>query len=240
MLQRLSTPFASMSEMARQQERIANNLANANTIGFRRDRTFSETLSEELDPENAPVTDRITSQWADPEQGALESTGNPLDVALKGEGLFAFRDEQTGAERFGRAGRFALGRDGLLRTPEGLQVQGIEAPIRIPPGAASIEIDAQGAIWADGKPAGRLRIVESPEPERLRRVSGAMFEIEGKAPANLGKPDVLQGYVETSNVNPLKEMSDMIVHFRLFESQQKIIQSTDQLLGQVTRELGKF
>ena len=68
-----------MRQMIREQERVANNLANVNTVGYKRDRTFTEALEEYVDEEGAPRSERLTAQWADAAQGAMESTGNPLD-----------------------------------------------------------------------------------------------------------------------------------------------------------------
>jgi flagellar basal-body rod protein FlgF/flagellar basal-body rod protein FlgG len=238
MLLRLRNAAASMSEMNRQQERTANNLANANTVGFRRDRTFTEALRNRVDPEGNPTSARALTQWADPLVGTLEATGNPLDVALEGEGFFVVADE-GGATRYTRAGRFAPAADGTLVTPEGFTVQGADGPIQLPAGGGEVAINRDGEVRVDGRAVGTLRTVAFPPDAPLERLDGASF-VTDAAPEPLAAPAVLQGSVEMSNVNPLTEMSEMITHFRLFESQQKMIQTTDQALGAVTRDLGKF
>ena len=240
MLLRLQNSFASMTTTVRQQERIANNLANANTVGFKHARTFTEVLNERLDVEQAPQSDRNTTQWASLEQGALDQTGNPLDVALGGEGFFVLSDDATGAQRFTRAGRFALDPDGMLRGPNGLAVEGAEGPVVIPPGTTQIEIAADGTIRADGQPSGQLRVVRFEDPMQLRPLDGVMFDAGGLEPEDVEHPTVLQGHVEQSNVNAIDAMTEMIEHLRLFESQQKLLQANDQILGHVTRDLGKF
>ena len=111
-------------------------------------------------------------------------------------------------------------------------------PLQLPPGSL-IDISAQGDISVDGEPAGSLRIVTFPPDTPLERLNGASFTTNA-APEDLVEPDVRQGFVEKSNVNTLSEMSDMIVQFRLFESQQKMLQTADQTLGTVVRDLGKF
>lgn len=240
MLLRLQNAFRSMSSMIREQERIANNLANANTIGYRRDRTFTETLDEYIDVEGGPQSVRDMDQWASQEQGAFESTGNPLDVAIDGEGFFVLSDEATGAMRYTRAGRFTLDSDGMLKDPLGNLVEGEGGPIQIPRNAEQIEIDAAGAIRVDGQQVGQLRIVTFENPMNLQRLDNAAFGAGGMAAIDVEDAAVRQGFVENSNVNPLAEMTEMITHFRLFESQQKVLQTNDQILGHVTRELGKF
>lgn len=240
MLIRLRNSYASMTQMVREQERTANNLANAGTLGYKRDRTFTEAFNERLDAEAAPRSDRFTQQWADLEQGAVEATGNPLDVALSGSGFFVVRNEATGAERYTRAGRFLLGDDGTLRTPDGLAVEGEGGPLQLPPDAGPIEISKNGEIRAGGATAGRLRVVDFENPMQLERLDGSMFAAGGAEPTNAEEATVMQGYIETSNVGPINEMTDMITQFRLFESQQKALRTTDQVLGSITRDLAKF
>ena len=229
-----------MTAMVRQQERLANNLANANTVGYKRDRTFTEALNERLDNEQAPQSDRSMTQWADQAAGTYEMTGNPLDVALGGEGFFVLSDEATGAARYSRAGQFSLGEDGMLRNAMGQVVEGEGGPLQLPLDGGAIEIDRNGAVRVGGQEAGKLRVVAFEDPLRLRRVDGAAFDAAGMEPEDVDTPDVKQGFLEGSNIDPVHEMTEMITHFRLFESQQKTLQTLDQVLGNVTRDLGKF
>lgn len=238
MLLRLRNAAASMSEMARQQDRTANNLANANTVGYRRDRTFVEALRNRVDVEGNPTSLRATTQWSDPAAGALEATGNPLDVALGGEGYFVVTDD-AGATRYTRAGRFTVSPDGALTTASGFTVQGLDGPLRLPLEGGAVEINTDGEIRVDGEAVGSLRVVTFPEGSPMERLDGATFVSEA-GPEPVDAPRVQQGFVEASNVNPLSEMTDMIAHFRLFESQQKMMQTTDQALGAITRDLGRF
>lgn len=240
MLLRLQNSLAAMGSGMREQERIANNLANANTVGYKRQRSFTETLEEFVDHEGAPRSVRVQEQWAAMERGVLETTGNPLDLAINGDGFFASVDEATGARRYSRAGQFSLDAHGVLRTTAGHLVEGHDGPIQVPPAAESLEISPDGSIRANGQMIGRLRVVRFENPEALRRVDSAGFDAAGMRALEAADPKILQGRLEGSNVNPISEMTDMITHFRLFESQQKMLQTTDQILGQVTRELGRF
>ncbi|MEX0822395.1 MAG: flagellar basal-body rod protein FlgF [Rhodothermales bacterium] len=240
MLLRLQNAFRSMTSMIREQERTANNLANANTIGYKQDRTFTATLEEYLDVEGGPQSDRRTEQWASLEQGAFEATGGPLDVAIENDGFFVLTDQEGGPERYTRAGRFTQDDQGMLRSPGGQLVEGLNGPIQIPRDAATIAIQADGTIRADDQPVGTLRLVRFENPMALTRVDGAAFTADGAEPLEVEQPSVRQGFIETSNVDPIREMTEMIAHFRQFESQQKVLSTHDQILGHVTRELGKF
>jgi len=229
-----------MNAMIREQERVANNLANINTVGYKRDRTFTEALDQYTDVEGAPRSERRSTQWADLAQGALESTGNPLDVAIDGEGFFVFSDDETGATVYARAGRLSLDTEGTLRDLAGRAVEGEGGPIQIPPSGDAIEISKNGEIRVGGQLVGALRVVRFENPAQLQRLDGAAFDAAGMEPEPVKNPVVLQGYVETSNVDAVREMADMITFYRQFESQQKMMQATDQILGAVTRDLGKF
>ncbi|SHK18091.1 flagellar basal-body rod protein FlgF [Rhodothermus profundi] len=242
MLLRLQNAAASMTEAIRQQERLANNLANVNTAGFKQARLFVEALNERLDAERAPRSDRRLTQWNDMTQGALEHTGNPLDVAIEGDGFFVVIDETTGAAFYTRAGQFRLDAEGYLRTLDGLLVEGEEGPIQLLPHerTRSLSISQDGVLRADEREVARLRIVQFARPEALQRVAGARFTAPDQEPQPVEAPRLRPGFLESSNVNPVLAMTEMIEHFHRFETQQKIIQTTDQLLGQIIRNLGKF
>lgn len=227
--------------MVRQQERIANNLANANTVGFKRDRTFTQILNEEIDAEGAPRSDKLVQQWADLAPGAFEQTGNPLDVALQGEGFFELSDEASGETRFTRAGRFTLDADGTLRDVFGYAVQGDGGPIRLSlQNGGPITIARDGSIRVGEEQVGKIRVVTFDDVDRLQRLDGAAFDAAGMEPVDVETPDVRQGFLEQSNVDAITAMTEMIEFYRLFESQQKSIRTEDEILGRITRELGRF
>ncbi len=238
MLLRLRNAAASMSEMNRQQERTANNLANANTVGFRRDRTFTDVLSRRIDDEGNPVSRRTATAWHDPQRGVFETTGNPLDVALGGDGFFVVTDD-AGRARYTRAGRFMPMPDGSLVTQDGFAVEGVDGPLQLPAEGGPIAVTADGTVRVGEQEVGALRVVQFAEGTAFERLDGATFTADAE-PEPLEAADVRQGVLELSNVNPMAEMTDMITHFRLFESQQKMLQTTDQALAVVTRDLGKF
>ena len=237
MLLRLRNAATSMADTVHRQDRTANNLANANTAGYRRDRSFTEVLRSEIDAEGSPQSDRRTVGRPDLATGVLDPTGNPLDVALGGEGFFVV-DGPDGAPRYTRAGRFVADADGALRTPDGLAVQGTDGPLRLPPGGPVV-IDEAGGVTVGGRPAGTLRVVTFDDPDTLRRLDGTSFT-SAAPPVAVAAPAVRQGFVEGSNVDPIREMADMIAQVRLYEAQQKTVQTTDSLLGQVARDLGTF
>jgi len=242
MLLRLQNTIDSMHAQTMHQERTANNLANANTVGFRRERVFTEVLNERLTHERVPVSDRMLGQAADSRLGNFEKTNGPVDLALANpDAFFEVLDEATGALRYTRAGNFQVDNDGNVRTQEGfsLQTEG-GGTLQIPPGTGRISMGPDGSILFDEVESGRLRLVSFPNPAQLQRANGATFLPGDQPPLEAENPGLKQGYIERSNVNPITEMTEMIQHFRIFEAQQKAIHTLDAVIGQVTSRTGRF
>ncbi len=229
-----------MAANMRHLERIANNLANANTVGYRQDRIFTEVLNEEIDAEGGPMSTRQMQQWADHRAGSLEATGNPLDVAIDGDGFFVLNNLETGESQYTRAGRFLINEDGALQTPKGLIVEGASGQIDFPPEGGDIEIRKNGDVMLNGELMGTIRIVQFDNPEQLQRVDDSSFTANGQFAQDIDEPSLLQGQVEMSNVNALAAMTELIENSRLFESQQKAMRTIDQYLQRASRELARF
>ncbi len=240
MLHRLQNSAQAMNRFMRRQEHTANNLANANTIGFKQGRVFTDVLSEHIDHEGSPQSVNRMQDWTDISQGELQKTGNPLDVALAGNGLFAVRDGNDN-EFYTRAGRFSLDSQGVLRDMNGYAVQGESGRISVPREAeGQINITNDGTVTVDGEIIDRLRVVQFDTSRDLTPQDGALLSSDEPPTRILDDPTVRQGFVEGSNVDPVREMTDMIEQARMFETQQRWLRTTDQILGRVSRELGKF
>jgi flagellar basal-body rod protein FlgF len=241
MLLRLENAAAAMNALQHDQERVANNLANANTTGFKRDRFFTEALNERMDAENAPRSDRRLRQANDMSAGALKQTGNPLDVALGGDGFFETQPEGGNESHYTRAGHFVVGQEGTLRTPNGKQVMGEGGAIQIPVDAEEeINIAKDGTMTAGDREIGTLKVVTVDDPAQLERRQGASFLAGDAAPEPMEDPIVLQGKVEMSNVSPIEEMTDMIETSRQYEAQQRSLQTTNDVLSRATQDLGQL
>jgi len=225
---------------------IANNLANATTVGYKEDvplfRTseFSSAAvqSDSMGPVWDPIYVGLSENATDFSQGALTKTGNPLDVALTGEGFFVIETPQ--GERYTRKGDFALDRDGSLITQDGYPVIGEGGRIFLSEG--EIQIDREGGISVEGNKEGRLRVVLIEERNRLVKEGKALFRWQGRPGdvTDLERPDVRQGYVEMSNVNSVREMVHMIDAIRTYEAQQKMIHAFDDAKKKAVGEVGRL
>jgi len=211
-----------LSSQMRTSQVTANNLANADTPGFRASRPiFAEHVVQQgrvAGPTGArPVGyswDRAS--WRDPAPGTISQTGNSLDVALSGPGFFAVETER--GERFTRAGRFALGSDGRLVDQEGNAVLNTQSqPIAIAPNDTRIEIQGDGTIRSENGVLGRLRVVSFADDQALLAEGARHFNANGQQPEEVARPGVVQGAVEGSNVQSVLEMTRMMAELREFQ-----------------------
>lgn len=213
------------------QERIANDLANGNTPGYKPDlagnRAFSDMLLVNRQT-GAPIGPAGTGvlgvdDGLDTRQGALRGTDEQLDVALDGPGWIGIQTE-TGVA-YTRNGQFRLDAKSQLVNATGAPVLGEGSkPIVIPPNVP-VEIDADGQISAGGKVLGKLLIVGLGDP--VRTGDGLYTGEVGERPKEMA---VRQGYLEASAVNPSESMVAMIVSLRAYEAGQRVLHAIDETL----------
>jgi len=245
-----NTLYVSLSrQIALRQEMdvIANNLANMTTTGFKGSRPmFEEYLSGKGEPVSVDPASRgkvafvnIKGTLRDTSQGPLESTGNPTDLALQGEGFFVVETEN--GPRYTRNGHFGLDTQGNLTTIDGLRVLGDgDRPITLPRTGGVLTVSAEGSISVDGTPAGRLRLVEFDNRQALVAEGGNLFSSpSGNDPVPAKATRVAQGVIEASNVQSISEMTRMIEVSRSYQSIQSIIGAQNDLERSAIQTLGK-
>ncbi|MFC7476865.1 flagellar basal-body rod protein FlgF [Dankookia sp. GCM10030260] len=242
----MDTPgYVILSRLGAQQRAtqvLANNLANADTPGFQAHRpVFARFLQPPAaaarGQDIAYSIDRAT--WRETKPGPLTTTGNPLDVALRGDGFFAVQNA-AGEERFTRAGRFTLSPDGRVVDAEGhavLDTRG--APMTVGPGDARIEIQGDGTIRSESGVLGQLRVVRFEAPQKLQAEGDRLYATD-ETPLPMDRPGVVQGAVEGSNVSPVLEMVRMTEEVREFQNAVNFAdREGERLQGAVERILRK-
>ena len=221
---------------------VSNNLANANTTGFKQDRLAFQSLLANTAPAPAGLTDApvMASErfYTDFSQGPLKQTDNSLDVAIEGDGFFVVQTANGPA--YTRQGNFSRNAAGRLINADGLEVQGAGGPITINGG--TVDINARGEINVDGVRIGALQIVDFPKPYVLQKIGSSLFMPADPqaAPQPAANARISQGFIENSNVSVVREMVQLIEASRYFETCQRVVQSYDNIASKAANDLGRI
>jgi flagellar basal-body rod protein FlgG len=243
-------------------EVIANNLANMNTTGFKEQRAeFEDLLYQNVELQGAQSSDsgtivpsgvqlgagvRTAAVYRINRQGDLQTTSNPYDVAINGPGYFRIQ-MPDGTDAYTRAGNFALSPEGQLVNQQGYVVQ---PGIAIPATATAVSINAQGQVQATlpGQTApqtvGQLELTRFPNDAGLKAEGNNLFSETASSgspqsgvPGSTGYGTIQQGFLETSNVNAVSEITSLITAQRAYEMNSKVITAADEMMSQ-TAKLG--
>ncbi len=239
------------------QDVIANNLANANTVGFKPDMVFSRARLPERLEGPVPTAD---PQWLleqlgggtllaptmiSNDQGHLEQTGGPLDVAIKGEGFFLVEGNKAdGTESFQltRDGRFTMNNNGeLVMATTGRQVLDVNhQPITLNP-TKSVQINSDGAIMQDGALVSQLQLVVPAAPAALQKVGNNLLKLAGddKGLLQPATGSINQGFIETSAVDSIMALNAMIGATKSAQSSARMMQYHDQVMEQAIGTFGR-
>jgi flagellar basal-body rod protein FlgF len=227
----ITTSLAASRLVAQQRamDITANNIANANTPGYRAERVqFSDWIDQQPGTASPPgghtvtyTQDRATYRESQP--GTLTHTANPLDLALTGDGYFTVNTKA--GPRLTRDGRFGLLPDGTLADSSGNAVlDATGKPIRIAPTDTQITIAGDGSVSSETGPVGKIGIVQPTDPMQLQ-AEGATDFVSGATTTPVAAPGIVQGAVEGSNVQPVMEITRMMDDVRQFQFVTQLIQA---------------
>lgn len=239
---------SSMSALTRRQEAIAENLAASKVPGFKAtevhfkgktggqlpigDLSSPESNSHYILP-SAAAAIRFT-------EGPLEQTEVATHLAIIGDAFFEV-ELDNGETAYTRDGEFSLDQEGNLVTKQGFRVMGSSGPILIAEPNGKLEIADSGEIAVDGKPSGQqIRTVEFEDPQALSAIGGGLMRLtdQGMEAVESETPTLKPGFLEGSNVDPMQEMTRLIDVMRIYQSNQRIIQTHDNRIGQTISQLG--
>lgn len=256
MVRGLYTAYTGMINQQKRLDTVTNNLANASTTGFKREgltsKSFDQMLTVKLNDLSVPYLNegigkmslgvKIGENYTDYSQGSLKETGNTYDLALAGNGFFtiSYTDKKGNtSEKYTRDGEFTMDSEGYLRTLEGDYVQGEGGAIMIPVETSEVSIRDNGDIYADGEYVDSLRIVDFEDYNNIEKFGENLYNVVDGATETESTAAVKQGYLEMSNINVVKEMVEMITISRVYESNQKLIQTEDDMLDKSVNQVGK-
>ena len=255
MVRGLYTAYTGMMNQQARLDVITNNLANASTVGYKKEgstsQAFDSMYTQKIkDGSEGYINRRIGSEslgvkvgetYTDYTQGAFKVTGNTLDLAIEGNGFFNIEfvsKSGNTSTRYTRDGSFTVNNEGLLVTEDGDYLLGQNGYIHIPQGS-EIVLDELGNIYADDELAGRLKITDFEDYNYLKKYGENLYTAVDGAVEKSADFKVRQGYLEMSNINVISEMVEMITISRAYESNQKAIQTIDSSLEKSVN-LGKL
>lgn len=256
MIRGIYTAAAGMAAEQARQDVLANNLANLNTSGFKRDlaifkarqdqtvyrveaagpRAAGSTVQRMGDLATGAYLDQVVTRYS---QGGLRSTENPFDLAISGEGFVVVRGK--GDEEFlTRGGSFQRDARGRLVDAGGRELLGQGGAITLN-ATDAVHIDPDGRVTQGNRVLDRLRTVAVTDPDTtLVKVGESAWRVQDPAGLIEGRPaQLLQGFLEGSNVNPVREMVEMIAAQRSYEASQKMIHAEDETLAKAVSDLGR-
>ena len=259
-VQTLYTAATGMQSLESKLEVIANNLANVNTLGFKKDRANFEdlfyrhrVLPGSTDQTGTPtgisigLGSRLQSVQTDFRQGAFQPTGNQLDLAIEGDGFFQVNDLTSGETLYTRAGNFDLNSQGQLVLASAQTGRLLEPAINIPEDATGIVIQADGKVFfrqagtSSLQQAGELQLASFVNPDGLLKLGENLFSVtDASGAAQINTPGtnglglIRQNALEASNVEPVQELIDLITTQRSFELNSQAVQAGDQILQLIT------
>lgn len=261
-VQTLYTAATGMESLQTKLDVIANNLANVNTTAFKADRANFEDLFYRHEPfpgnidqnsNYAPVGTqiglgaRVQSTQSNFQQGSFEQTGEPLDVAIEGHGFFQVQDPASGQIMYTRAGNFSLNANYQVVIGSAQTGRPLDPPITFPSDTTGISITPDGQFMAltpqssQMQQVGQMQLAIFPNPEGLLKLGENLYaQTDASGPASQANPGqqgtgmVRQGFLEASNVEPVRELIDLITTQRSFELNSQVIQAGDQILQEIT------
>lgn len=213
---------------------ISQNLANSQTAGYKRAVSVQRPFSSQLD---ALAASEPLETSLDTNAGSLRATGNPMDVAIDGDGYFVLDTAQGPA--LTRQLALRIDAKGMLVNAAGLPVRGGRGTLQVGMKATEVTVDARGDVMADGRSLGRLEVVRVSAGDSLRSIGGGMYRTSEKTLVEtVDAPKVMPGYQEASNVNSSSEMVRLMETSRHFEAVTRVVQGYDEAIEKAIRKLG--
>ncbi|NLL39962.1 MAG: flagellar basal-body rod protein FlgF [Clostridiales bacterium] len=234
----------------RKMETITNNIVNADTTGYKKDylvsHSFDDVLIERINDTNNDVRSnpvgplnfgtQVDQVYTDFSLGNVESTGKGTDLFIAGDGFFVMMTPQ--GERYTRSGAFYLDSEGYLIDGEGNYLLGDSGPINV--GSEDFSVNENGEVTAGGQLIDRIRLVSFQDNTALRKEGGNLYSSNAQPVEAAEDSTIMQGALESSNVEIAREMVDMLTVYRAYETNQKMITMIDEINGKAVNEIGRL
>lgn len=224
-----NTSYIALSRQAalwRQMEVVANNMANANTPAYKGEAMMFREYLVDTRSDRRAVGDKVAfvqdvGVLRDTREGPLTKTDNPFDFALHGDGMFQI--ETQAGMRFTRNGHFRLDEGGMLVNTQGFAVMDErDSPLIFAPNETRVEVARDGTVSTENGVVGKLKVVKFANDQEVRKAGDGLYETT-QTPEQVERPDIAQGMMEESNVQPVIEITRMTQILREYQGVQKMI-----------------
>lgn len=265
MVKGLYTAWSGMINEMNRMDVMTNNLANADTNGYKKEGATSQTFDEQLAVKIKDQSDlglpvrlggvhpgvKIGETYTDYSQGSFQVTDSQYDVALDGDGFFAISFTNKNGEtsvKYTRDGAFTVNTQGYLVTKDGDYVLNQAGAENTDPGEGNFiqldpnlpfRIDEEGYIWQNDQMLAKIGVIDFEDYNFLEKYGENLYQTVDGATLAQSDARVRQGYIEASNVNVVTEMVSMITITRAYESNQKVIQTVDSMLDKAVNTVGR-
>ena len=257
MVKGLYTAYTGMINEQNRMDIMTNNLANASTVGYKKEgstsQSFDDVLTVKIKDQSVGMRNvqrlgvknpgvKIGENYTDYSQGSFRITGNTYDLALSGEGFFAIEFTNKAGEtdtKYTRAGQFTLNKDGYLVTEEGDYVLDTQnRRIRLNTLIDS-SITDDGTIYQNGQAVAKIQVTDFEDYDYLEKYGETYYQPIQGAKTIAAKAQVKSGYLEMANVQIVSEMVNLISITRAYESNQKVVQTIDDTLDVAVNQIGR-
>ena len=257
MVKGLYTAYTGMLNEQNRMDIMTNNLANASTVGYKKEgstsQSFDDVLTVKIKDQSVGMRNaqkigiknpgvKIGENYTDYSQGSFRITGNTYDLALSGEGFFAIEFTNKAGEtdtKYTRAGQFTLNKDGYLVTEEGDYVLDTQnRRIRLNPLIDS-SIPDDGTIYQNGQAMAKIQVTDFSDYDYLEKYGETYYQPIQGAQTIASNAQVKSGYLEMANVQIVSEMVNLISITRAYESNQKVVQTIDDTLDVAVNQIGR-
>lgn len=257
MVRGLYTGWTGMANEQKRLDIISNNIANANTVGYKQDSVTNQSFEHQLTIKIKDASENFNNKaigsmsvgvklgevYTDFGQGSLRQTENTFDLAIENPGFFLISvTDGNGmtSTQYTRDGSFTMTQDGFIVDVDGNRLLGESGEVSVPVDAAHIVIDTDGSVYADGNYIDKVKITDFEDYNYLKKMGDNRYSAVDGANEIDSYATIKQGYTEQSNVNVVSEMVDMIAITRAYEANQKVIQTIDGTLDLAVNSVGKL
>jgi flagellar basal-body rod protein FlgG len=257
MLRSLYTGWTGMYTQQKRLDVISNNMANATTVGYKKEFVTSQSFDDLLAIKirdnsegwrrrsigDVSLGAKIGEVHTDYLQGSLRETDNPFDLGIDGSGFFQVkvtdRDGNTNLS-YTRAGQFHMTSDGYIVDANGNHLQSDTGDLQVPVDAREVVVDSLGYVIADGEVIDRIGLADFEDYEYLKKYQDTYYRPVDGYTAKEPDGSIRQGYTEQSNVMVVNEMVDLIATTRAYEANQKVIKAADTVMEQAANSVGRI